>query len=91
MSRIEIPCDHTLYQINTDMGVFFTACTSEDALHDSVIDKINRNAVILSVNRLCPDGSRPRVRVLTDKRFKKRLKANKDKFAIAKELIKNGF
>lgn len=72
--RIEIPKSYTLYQINTDMGSFFTACFSEEALFESVIDKMQKNCVILSVNKILFDGSRPRVAVHTNKKFKQFLK-----------------
>lgn len=72
--RIEIPKSYTLYQINTDMGSFFTACFSEEALFESVIDKMQKNCVILSVNKILFDGSRPRVAVNTNKKFKQFLK-----------------
>lgn len=75
--RIEIPQNYTLYQINTDMGSFFTACFSEEALFESVIDKMQKNCVIISVNKILFNGSRPRVAVKTEKRFKDFLKSYK--------------
>lgn len=75
--RIEIPQNYSLYQINTDMGSFFTACFSEEALFESVIDKMQKNCVILSVNKIFFNGSRPRVALKTEKRFKDFLKSYK--------------
>lgn len=75
--RIEIPQNFTLYQINTDMGSFFTACFSEEALFETIIDKMQENCLILSVNKIRFDGSRPRVAVKTEKRFKDFLKSYK--------------
>ena len=74
VERIEIPQNYILYQINTDMGSFFTACFSEEALFESVIDKMQKNCVILSVNKILFDGSRPCVAVKTNKKFKQFLK-----------------
>lgn len=75
--RIEIPHNYTLYQINTDMGSCFTACFSEEALFETIIDKMQKNCVIISVNKILFDGSRPRVAVKTEKRFKDFLKSYK--------------
>lgn len=75
--RIEIPQNYSLYQINTDMGSFFTACFSEEALFETIIDKMQENCLILSVNKIRFDGSRPRVAVKTEKRFKDFIKSYK--------------
>ena len=49
-------------------------CSSEQALFEYVADQIVRGRIITSVVEMCKDGSTPRVKVHTDKEFKRVLK-----------------
>lgn len=52
----------------------FIECSSEDELFRYIAQEVIDGQIITSVHKVCKDGSTPKVKVHTDKEFKKILK-----------------
>lgn len=64
-----------LFKVKNLNGLsYYVEASSEEELFIFVADKVSKGAIISSVTEVCLDGSTPKVRVLSDKKFKKILK-----------------
>ncbi len=71
----EINTKNTLYKVNQMYGSsYFVEASSKEELFVFVADKVSKGAIISSVTEVRLDGSTPKVKVLSDKEFKKILK-----------------
>ncbi len=71
----EINTKNTLYKVNQMYGSsYFVEASSEEELFVFVADKVAKGAIISSVTEVCLDGSASKVKVLSNKEFKKILK-----------------
>lgn len=71
----EINTKNTLYKVNQMYGSsYFVEASSKEELFVFVADKVSKGAIISSVSEIRLDGTTPKVKVLSDKRFKKILK-----------------
>lgn len=71
----EIKTKNTLYKVNQMYGSpYFVEASSKEELFIFIADKVLKGAIINSVTEVRLDGSTPKVRVLSDKEFKKILK-----------------
>lgn len=52
----------------------FVECSSKEDLFRYIAEERANGQIITSVNEICKDGSTPKVKVYTDKEFKKILK-----------------
>ena len=65
----------TIYKITyTALWHDFVECSSKEDLFKYVAKEIINGQVVTSVNEMCKDGSTPKVKIHTDKDFKKILK-----------------
>lgn len=75
-----------IYKINTLCGTpQFFECDTETQLYTCVADMQLKGYMVTSVTRINPDGSTPRVAVLTDKKYQKILNDLKSHNEGAKE------
>lgn len=71
----EIKTKNTLYKVNQMYSPsYFVEASSKEELFIFIADKVSKGAIINSVSEVCLDGSTPKVKVLSDKEFKKILK-----------------
>lgn len=71
----EIKKKNTLYKVNQMYSPsYFVEASSKEELFIFIADKVLKGAIINSVTEVRLDGSTPKVRVLSDKEFKKILK-----------------
>lgn len=71
----EIKTKNTLYKVNQMYSPsYFVEASSKEELFIFIADKVLKGAIINSVTEVRLDGSTPKVRVLSDKEFKKILK-----------------
>ena len=69
----------TIYRLSyTATWHVLVECSSKQALFEYVAEEIVRGHLVTSVAEMCKDGSTPRVKVHTDKEFKKILKARQN-------------
>lgn len=71
----EINTKNTLYKVNQMYSPsYFVEASSKEELFIFIADKVLKGAIINSVTEVRSDGSTPKVKVLSDKEFKKILK-----------------
>lgn len=71
----EIKTKNTLYKVNQMYSSsYFVEASSKEELFIFIADKVSKGAIINSVTEVRLDGSTPKVKVLSDKEFKKILK-----------------
>ena len=71
----EIKTKNTLYKVNQMYSPsYFVEASSKEELFIFIADKVLKGAIINSVTEVRSDGSTPKVKVLSDKEFKKILK-----------------
>ena len=71
----EIKKKNTLYKVNQMYSPsYFVEASSKEELFIFIADKVLKGAIINSVTEVRLDGTTPKVKVLSDKRFKKILK-----------------
>lgn len=71
----EIKTTNTLYKVNQMYGSpYFVEASSKEELFIFIADKVLKGAIINSITEVRLDGSTPKVKVLSDKEFKKILK-----------------
>ena len=52
----------------------FVECSSEEDLFKYIAKEVSNGQIVTSVNEICKDGSTPKVKVFTNKDFKRFLK-----------------
>lgn len=71
----EIKTKNTLYKVNQMYSPsYFVEASSKEELFIFIADKVLKGTIINSVTEVRSDGSTPKVKVLSDKEFKKILK-----------------